>query len=430
MIFIQDLFQRLKTLSTSSLARVLSLYGLSSGFGQIFTILYSFLIARGLGPVEFGLLSAHYAVAALTTFFVNLGMDTWMLRAGATHTEPRRLTGFVLRTKLLFGLVWYLLLLWLAPLAKPSLFMPGLLAITALDILGDALLTPFLIGLNIARTTNKASLVLVYTRLGRFLVALFFFIQGSWNIDDIAITRCLVTYTGVFLAFLVYRPQIEFRFFSLLGNRLTQFIVYGLPEMFSLIYSQADVTILGVLLNSQAVGWYFPAVSLINSIFVVYSALYYLLVPELSKVIQIEMGRLKKFIVRLFLLYSGIGMLFSCFVLILARPVVRFVLGDSYSITGVLLQILAPILFVKAISFGCAAFLISSGEPARRILPQALSALVNVGLNIIFIPKFGVFAVPVSYLISETVLLAGYLFTTFRQYRLLVTNSKQSLISV
>lgn len=100
----------------------------------------------------------------------------------------------------------------------------------------------------------------------------------------------------------------------------------------------------------------------------------------------------------------------------LIKPVIHLILGPAYEITGDLIIILSPLLLFKAISFFCATILVAIGAQSKRVIPQVFSLLINIGLNLLLIPRIGVIAPAFVYVISEGVLMVGYLFVGVRSY--------------
>jgi len=73
---------------------------------------------------------------------------------------------------------------------------------------------------------------------------------------------------------------------------------------------------------------------------------------------------------------------------------------------------------MKSLNFGCATFLVSTGLQSRRIIPQGLSALANIALNLVLIPLYGVWGVAWAYVASEAILLGGYLTLTIKWFKI------------
>lgn len=108
----------------------------------------------------------------------------------------------------------------------------------------------------------------------------------------------------------------------------------------------------------------------------------------------------------LFLFLSGALLMVG--MMIFSQPMISLVLGQKYKATGEILLILSPILFLKSLGFGMAAFLVAVGWQNRRLLPQAMSAGLGVLLNLLIIPFYGIYGTAWVYIASEMFLTLGY----------------------
>jgi O-antigen/teichoic acid export membrane protein len=77
---------------------------------------------------------------------------------------------------------------------------------------------------------------------------------------------------------------------------------------------------------------------------------------------------------------------------------------------------MSPLLFFKSLGFGWAAFLVATGRQNQRLVPQVVSAVLNVGLNLWLIPRLGIPGVALIYMVSEIVLTIGYGFLVYRGF--------------
>jgi O-antigen/teichoic acid export membrane protein len=326
------------------------------------------------------------------------------------------------------GLVWLLLLVGLAPLFRPSLFPRALLLIIALDQLSDSILITFVSGLNISARTGQASRVLLLARIGRLVGALFLVIGiQAQNPFYLAFLRLLATLLGGGLGLWLLRPDIRFSALVEPVETLRSSFTYGMAELLSLIYAQADVTLLGIFVPIKRVGEYSPAVSLINALTVVPSSFFYIFVPTLTHTFltaQITFANAAK---RMVLTYSGVGIALATGTALILSPLIIIFLGHDYAVTGRLVLLMSPIPFLKSISFIGATFLVVVGKQEKRIRVQLISALLNVGLNVIFIPVFGPFGAAAIYLFSELVLAIGYLLTARFYYSRMVIHTQPSV---
>ena len=64
-----------------------------------------------------------------------------------------------------------------------------------------------------------------------------------------------------------------------------------------------------------------------------------------------------------------------------------------------------------------AAMLVAVGWQSRRVVAQAVAAALNIGLNLLVIQRYGIVSVALVYVITEWVLLGGYLLLLWRAQR-------------
>jgi O-antigen/teichoic acid export membrane protein len=425
---VRSLVTRLVGLKHNLLFKRLSMYGASASISQVILMVYAIVVARQLGSENYGLFASNYALAGITIFLVNWGMDTWMLREGGTHPNPERLSGVVLQTKLLMGILWAGLLVGIAPLVRPTLFPRELLLVVVFDQLCDSCLITIVSGLNIARRTDHASRVLLIARAGRLISAiLLIFALQSRNPFDYALLRLLTTLIGAGFGVLFLSPAWGFTRWIQPAETLRASYFYGLTEALSLVYAQVDVTLLGLLTVVKQVGEYAPAVSLINALTVVPSSVFYILVPILTNVFLTERQRFSKVVRQMGLIYLGVGLVLAVGTAVILSPMIAFFLGKQYEFTSRLVLMMSPIPLLKAISFAGATYLVVVGMQAKRIGVQIVSALFNIGLNLIFIPLYGPFAAGIIYVISEFILMIGYLLMARHYYRYQPASSQPTL---
>jgi O-antigen/teichoic acid export membrane protein len=99
--------------------------------------------------------------------------------------------------------------------------------------------------------------------------------------------------------------------------------------------------------------------------------------------------RLANAIRKAFVGFGILGLLLCLGILVGSKPFVELT-GEQYQATGELLFILSPILFLKSLSYACAAFLVAVDWQRNRVIVQAASALTNVILNLVIISTFGI----------------------------------------
>lgn len=405
---IHDLQGRLQQLLSSEVLRNLSRYSLGTGAAQFLLMIYTLLVARFLGPNQFGLFTGSYALTSLSAFLVNWGMDTRLLREPGSLTAPRQWAGRVLRVKAGLGLLWAFALIIIPPLVRPEIFTPLFMFVCASDIWFDGALTTHISALNIQKRFHAVSRIIFFSRALRLLSAVGLVLVGNSNPLDFAITRCVTTFIGLAVAVWVLKPDLRAgRTPS--GLRVWRLSVpYGLSDFLALIYMQADVSLLTLLAGSSAAGLYSPASGLVNALFVIPSTVFLISVPILSRQYINQPRRLPNSLKWLTFGFLGLGLLLTLFVGGTGGWILRVLLGPKYLLTSALLGLLSPLLFFKSLGFAWAAFLVAVGWQKQRLIPQAVSAAVNVLVNLWAIPRLGIPGVALVYVLTELILAIGY----------------------
>lgn len=401
----------------TSLIHSLALFGGSTTVAQFIMMIYVLLVARILGPEELGFFNSAYSLVGISAFLLNLGMDTWLLRKAGLVSDVTILSGKVLRIKAVIGVFWSLALVFVAPAVRPDLYTVPMMLICSLDAWSDVSFNTVIQALNVQRRMKTITWLVLLSRGGRLLALLVLVFFGYKSALLFALTRALATFIGFAVAALLHRPKIHSG--SLIATRevLSESLPFGLSEFLSLIYTNIDVTILAWMAGKTAVGLYSPASGIIHALYVVPNAMFSVMVPIMTKLGANSIERFRLSLRMLFLSFFGLGVVMWLSVGALGNWVVPFLLGEAYQFSGLILVVLSSILFLKCISFACAIVLVSVGWQSKRLLPQFISAVFNIGANIILIPIYGIMAAAWVYVISELILTAGYAWITIRWIR-------------
>ena len=195
----------------SEFVRNLGRYSTSTAAAQFLMMVYTILVARALGPQQFGRFTGSYALTGLSIFMVSCGMDTWLLREPGSLADPRAWSGRVLRIKGATGLAWGVLLVTVAPLIRPDVFTPALVLVCALDVWCDGALATHAAALNIQKRISAVSRLMFFSRAVRLLGALALVLLGSTDPLVFALARCAATAGGLLAAVLVLKPDLAAR---------------------------------------------------------------------------------------------------------------------------------------------------------------------------------------------------------------------------
>jgi len=194
----------------------------------------------------------------------------------------------------------------------------------------------------------------------------------------------------------------------------------GLMLIFSQINSMADVFLLRALDSAEAVGIYRLGYKVFENILPVpiffVNALYPIMLADHKQSLTLLYRRLRQS--TLALLVAAVASVLVVFPL--ADFLISILGGEGFSASSLVLRILVlslPLFFVTA---PLQWFLITVGK--ERVLPwiYASAAVLNVGLNIAFIPRYSYFASITATIASEILILVLLLFQTVRFRKLTV----------
>jgi O-antigen/teichoic acid export membrane protein len=383
----------------------------ATSIGQVAAGISILLTARPLGVDSFGQYTACFALTRMTSILFTLGTDTWLLREGRRGKIPvGKLIGSNFAIKSLMGLIWLFGLFVVSLFLNPTTYPPQLLVLSALATWLEATLQTvsyfFIISLK-----NKATLTLeLVSSLG-----LLFGTLGLGFIHQVdpmvyALLRVgmasLAILVGLVWSRKVDALSLDTKVFK---ETLKHILPFALSDALLLIYTQADITIVAIILGKQAAGLYSPASSILRAMFVIPSAVYLVMTPVISQLVAQGSQRLSSVIRQTYLLLAGIGAFLWLGTGLLGPGFSWLVLGSRFSTSGEILVILGVILFLKSCSYASASIIVATTGQGKRVILQAMVAAINVILNLLVIQRFGIEGVAWVYVISEMALLVGYL---------------------
>lgn len=378
---------------------------------QAMTALAMFLTARSLGASAYGQYAACFALAGLSAVTFNLGLDTWLLREGGQgRISLGRLVGSSLTLKMLAGGPWLAVIAILAPKLNPNSFVPKLVLISAAAMWLDGV---FLTGLSAFKASLRNQVTSVLTtasRSGLLAATAILIAAGHRDVTTYALARLMVMGLSAVIALVLLCGGEKLRVDPVVMKRAgRETLPYALSDALTAVYVQADVTIIATKIGEQAAGFYSPASSLVNALFLVPGAVYEVMVPVLSRLVVDYDARMQRVIRYTTTGLMALGAALWIGLGLLARPIIQLTLGGGFVQSGDVLEILSAILFFKSCSFAMAAVLVAAGWQSRRIIAQVISAAANVGLNLLIVQRWGIVGVAWVYVFTEVTLLIGYI---------------------
>lgn len=375
------------------------LANLSWIFGaRIFTMGISFLatvvVARALGPGNFGELDYALAIIGLGSIIANFGFTELLYRELIKHPERRgALLGTVFVLRLGTGLITALAIIGFAFFSPIDTVSRTLLIVLAAMIPLDtlALFTqPFMAEarskvpslISMAGWTIAAIMKIVLIALGHGVI---------W----IALTYILEHALYGIAYYLSYRrmlgQSVRFTFApSLVPMFFKAGVTILLSGTFVMLYMRIDQILIRHFLDADAVGFYSAAVRLIEIANIIPSALVVGLYPAVLGVRQSSEERYVNRVRFQFLILISCSLVVMLGFLLIAETLVELVFGAAFLPSVSVLSIYA-LGFPAIFTIGKIIDVLYTDNLLRTlVLTTGLSALINISLNLLWIPEYGI----------------------------------------
>ena len=197
-----------------------------------------------------------------------------------------------------------------------------------------------------------------------------------------------------------WRINIRFRW-SRARGLLGDSVVIGLVSMIGLLHFRGDAVLLSLMKPARDVGIYAIAYRFVDQAFMLPGLFVGTMFPIITRAIHEDAARAQRAINRTFqtLLLGAIAV--TVLIFVLAHPLVHLVAGTEFDASIRPLRILAfalPFIFVAPVFYNV---LVVINRQRRLILIGAASLAVNVGLNLILIPRYSYNGAASATVVSE-----------------------------
>lgn len=187
-------------------------------------------------------------------------------------------------------------------------------------------------------------------------------------------------------------------------------IPYMLLGLFYLFYYQSDLILLNIFIGAESVASYNVAFLLISVIYMILALIFNVyLLPNFHVTRNINFKNFQFKIFKLSLYCAVIGIVIIIFLIPLSDIIVKIVFGDIYQESAFLLKILAIAIPFRFVSTSLSSLLLDEKTVWSKVKIQGSAAVINLLLNILAIPLFGIMGAVVTTVITEIVVTSLYL---------------------
>lgn len=379
---------------------------------SIFSILYPMitfpyvsrvLMAENLGKVNFA-----SSVVSYISLIASLGVSTYAVRecsrVRSDKKELQKTASQILSINICSTIIAYITLILLLIVAKPLSNYRELICIQSTSILFATL------GADWLNTVMEDFFFITVRTIGMQLFSLcllFVFVRKPEDYVAYAILS-VVASSGANIMNIFYRRKfckIRFTLKMDLRKHLPPIILLFSLILAQTIYCNADMTMLGLMKGDYEVGLYSTSVKIYNIVNTMMASVAMVVMPQLSESYANrnfkEINRLLKYALN-FIVVLGIPCLVG--INVISEQLICTIAGEEYAGAALSLNILTGALFCSFIGGWISnMMLLPSGRESICLKSSAISAIINVFLNMFLIPKYGLNSAAFTTFVAELV---------------------------
>ncbi len=374
--------------------------------GYLLGFASSVLLVRYLGVERLGHYNYVSTFASLFGLLAGAGLPILLTREAARNkVAAGGLLGAVLALQYGLSSLTFVIVAVSGAIFNPrELALP--IAILGLGVAVSALGAPYLAMLNAFEKMQVSSVIEV---LGTLL----------WVTLILAAIHFRLDITGL-VALLLVSPVVAFVLTKLASDRycvrpkpapdlallkrlLISTVPFALMVIFNTVYYRIDIIMLEKMQGAAAVGIYSAATKLIDVLIIIGANIAGVLYPRMASQAGDAPEALGRTIEKSYRYMAGLGIPAGVVVTVLAPVIVRVLFGDVFSASVLPLRILVWAIAVTFMYMPLAHALNATGREWYWITVLSVNTLVNVGLNLILIPRYSVIGAAVSTVMCELI---------------------------
>jgi len=363
------------------------------------------LVARFLGPENYGLLNYAMSFTALFLAFSGLGLDSIMVRELLNHPDLRtQIMGTAFRLKMIAAIIILLLVFVAVMLGNETTEVKIMMLILA----SAALFQSFSVIEYFFQSEVQSKLV-VYANVISLIItsglkiwliiieAELVFFAVAFTLDAVVVAAGMVYFYRI-----AGHTPLDWKFdLGTARDLLRQSWPLVLASVVITVYMKIDQIMIKDMLGPAENGYYAAAVRISETWYFIPMAICNSLFPAIINAKNRADGSYEIRLQRLFDLMVGLALLVAIPITLLSKPLILLLFGPDYaSAAGVLTVHIWAGLFVS-LGVSGSLWLVSEKLQKLSFYRTATGAVVNIVLNFIFIPRYGIVGAAVTTLISQ-----------------------------
>ncbi|MBI3610001.1 MAG: flippase [Nitrospirae bacterium] len=401
--------------NTSSTILIRGLFGVAR-------IILLLLIARKFGPADFGRLSLALSVVELFRFAADLGIDTVLIRQfSINRLSAEKLLGNSLILKLTTATAGYLATVFLF-----RIFYGRIDALNLLFILSATIYTTLFINAFVSYYQAKLRMAEIVGSNAMCAAAYVFLtllgLSMNWSLATLCVIMPLSELANLYLIYKVYKRSSSLTF-SFDPQIIRHLLREGFPVAFSNImvvtYMRLDQLMLGWFKGETAIGEYAAAFRVTEPFMLVFTSLSISLYASLSGAWDGPRARIRTTALRVIGPTVVITFCIASLLSLFSQDIMGLI-SKAYTHSSEALRLLGWAMMFKAVNAQLTAIINSKGLYRIITVTALLNLAINVSLNLLLIPRYGIIGAAWSVVLTEgvnTILQSGYIIIGLKNVR-------------
>jgi O-antigen/teichoic acid export membrane protein len=254
--------------------------------------------------------------------------------------------------------------------------------------------------------------VLLFRVVGLLLT--FVLVRDKSDLYKFAAIQVIANYGNYILNFVNARKYIKLKKIHLanLRRHLIPMLVLFSASLSSTLYSNIDVTMLGLMVDETAVGIYSAATKIVHMVSAVMISGILVFLPRMSLLVEKNNSEMvEDYQKKLFNIAYLVTIPCVCFVIVWSKSAIYLLAGKEFEEAGLILNLLSVVLFtVVSKNLFENAVLLPNRRDNLVMLATVIGACFNILCNYILIPKFAVYGATIASVLSEMAVFCIYLY--------------------
>lgn len=349
------------------------------------------LIARELGPQQYGIFGTVYSLSLGLVYLVEAGANSRLIEVGSKRAEEIPwLMGTAMGLRLILFILWYPVLVFALGAFGYSTDVVQFFALfffyPLLLMMHDTLAASYA-----ARQRMHVNALFQSASPVAILLLVLLVPLDQWQLAGAgAAYLCgvfLVTAVWFTLVWREHRPELRLR--SMPGL-LKGSAVYGVAGLLDQLGQRIDILIVSMLRPMSEVGLYVAAHRIFEVCMKAGVVASRAVIPMLFKVNAEDMRLFARLCDVALRLFAIAGASLGLFIALAAEPLIGMIFGARYAAAALVLQVLGIALALRFIGLGLEAVLMASSHKVKRAASLGASVTMNATLSLLLVPQVGI----------------------------------------